>query len=126
MQDKIMYETTFIVSPDLSEEGYKGEVEKFLKLMKDHNSEILNTEYWGLRKLAYPINRKTSGYYVYIEFAAPGPFVQKLEQEYHYNESIIRFLTVRLDKHAVAYNIKRREQGFGQRSETVTAPETNS
>ncbi len=109
------YETTFIVSGDLTEQEHKDVSEKFLNIMKDADSDILNVEQWGLRKLAYPINGKHNGHYTFVEFNSFGELIEKLEREFRYDERVIRFLTVRLDKHSVAYNVKRREQGFGMR-----------
>ena len=109
------YETTFIVAGDLTEQDQKDVSEKFLNIMKEAEAEILSVEHWGLRKLAYPINAKHNGYYTLVEFNSFGELIEKLEREFRYDERVIRFLTVRLDKHAVAYNIKRREQGFGMR-----------
>lgn len=121
---KKMYETTFILSPELTEEEYKAMVAKFLKVLTDQGAEIINTEYWGLKKLAYPIQKKGSGYYTYCEFKSPVEAIAKLETEYGYEEKMLRFLTITLDKHAVAYNIKRREQGFGSERKTP-APKNN-
>jgi small subunit ribosomal protein S6 len=119
-----MYETTFILTPELTEDEYKTAVAKFLKILTDQGAEILNTEYWGMKKLAYLIQKKGSGYYTYIEFKAPVESIAKLETEYGYDERVLRYLTVVLDKHAVAYNTKRREQGFG--SEKKSAPVQNA
>ncbi len=109
------YETTFVVAGDLTEQEHKEVSEKFLNILKNGEADILNVEQWGLRRLAYPINAKFNGYYTFVEFNAFGELIEKLEREYRYDERVIRFLTVRLDKHAVAYNNKRREQGFGMR-----------
>jgi small subunit ribosomal protein S6 len=68
-----------------------------------------------MRKLAYPIERKTNGYYAYVEFQGNGEFIEKLERNYRYDDQVIRYLTVKLEKHALAFNVKRREQGFGLR-----------
>lgn len=114
---KVEYETTFILNPDLSEGEYKQAVDKFVKMIKEHDGQIHNLEYWGLRKMAYAINRRTSGYYAFIEFSTFPEFIDELEQQYRYDEQVVRYLTVKLDKHAVAYNVKRREQGFGIRKE---------
>lgn len=107
------YETTYIVTPDLSSEEYTAIVEKFNGLMKNNGCEMVNQEVWGFKKLAYPINRKNSGYYVYTEFSAPGEFLEKLEREYLYDERVMRHLTVKLDKHAVAFNKRRLEKQRG-------------
>lgn len=114
------YETTFILTPDLSGDEQKQAVDKIVNLIKDNGGTVHNREHWGVRKLAYPIARKTSGFYVYIEFNAPGELIPKLEQTYRYDDQVIRYLTVKLEKHALAYNKKRREQGFGLRKEAKT------
>lgn len=102
------YETVMIVTPDVSEADYKKVVDKFTKIIKDADGEIINTEHWGTRKLAYPIKKKTSGYYTYIEFKVKPELISKLEQEFIYDDNVIRYLTVKLDHHHKAYNEKRR------------------
>ena len=102
------YETVFIATPVLSEAQMKEAVEKYTKLIADNGGEVVNEENWGLRQLAYPIEHKTTGFYYLIEFKATPEFVSTLETQYHRDERIIRFLTVALDKDAVAYAEKRR------------------
>jgi small subunit ribosomal protein S6 len=111
------YETTFILTPELSEDAQKQAADKFVKLIRDNGGEIINIEHWGMRKLAYPIKKNNNGYYTYVEFRTDGDFISRLDQEYRYDTNVLRFLTVKLDKHALAYNNKRREQGFGMRKE---------
>lgn len=102
------YETVFIMTPVLSDEQMKEAVAKFQKLLKDKGAEIVHDDHWGLRKLAYPIQKKTSGFYHLIEFRAEGPVIADLEVAFKRDERILRFLSVGLDKHAVAYNEKKR------------------
>ena len=106
------YETVIILTSLLSEEATKEALAKFNKLMKDNGAEIIHEDNWGLRKLAYPIKKKTTGYYHLTEFKAPGEFINKLEVEYKRDERIVRFLTTALDKHAIAYNEKKRSGAF--------------
>jgi small subunit ribosomal protein S6 len=106
------YETVFILNPVLSEDQAKDAVEKFVKVLKKANAEILNNEQWGLKKLAYPINKKSTGFYNLIEFAAPTTVIDTLETEYRRDESVMRFLTTALDKHATVYNERRRKGEF--------------
>jgi small subunit ribosomal protein S6 len=106
------YETVFILNPVLSEEQAKDTVEKFVKVLKKGNAEILNAENWGLKRMAYPINKKSTGFYNLIEFAAESGVVDTLETEYRRDESVMRFLTTVLDKHAVVYNERRRKGEF--------------
>ena len=102
------YETVFIMTPVLSDEQMKEAVGKFQKILKDKGAEIVHEDHWGLRKLAYPIQKKTSGFYHLIEFKSEGPLVADLEVAFKRDERILRFLTVSLDKHAVAYSEKKR------------------
>ena len=111
------YETVFILTPVLSEVQMKDAVEKFKKVLVDNKAEIIHEENWGLMKLAYPIQHKTTGFYNLIEFKATSSTVAALELEYRRDEKVMRFLTVTLDKHAVAYNEKRRRGEFNKKPE---------
>ena len=102
------YETVFILTPVLSDEQMKETVAKFKKLLTDNGAEILNEEAWGLKKLAYNIEKKTSGFYNLIEFKADPTVINTLEVGYRRDEKVIRYMTVKLDKYAAAYAEKRR------------------
>ena len=102
------YETVFIATPVLSDTQMKEAVAKYTQLIRDNGGEIVYEEDWGLKQLAYPIQHKTSGFYYLIEFKASPEFVANLEIQYKRDERILRFLTVALDKDAVAYAAKRR------------------
>ena len=102
------YETVFITTPVLSESQMKETVDKFKKILTDNGAEIVHEENWGLRKLAYPIQKKSTGFYYLIEFRTEGNMVQKIETEFKRDERIIRFLVVGLDKYAVEYADKKR------------------
>jgi small subunit ribosomal protein S6 len=116
---KVSYETTFLVIPELSEADYKKVTKKFEDLIAKGGGEVTNIEHWGQKKLAYDIERRMNAYYCYIEFTSPTTVIPKMEQEFIYDESVIRFLTVRVDKHHAAFNKKRREQGFGKKKEAT-------
>lgn len=113
---KVSYETTFLVAPELSEADYKKVTKKFEDLIAKGGGEVTNIEHWGQKKLAYPIEKHHNAYYCYVEFTSPPGVVAKMEQEFLYDESVIRFLTVRVEKHHAAFNKKRREQGFGKKN----------
>ena len=102
------YETVFIATPVLSDAQMKEAVAKYLDLIKENGGEVVYEQDWGLRKLAYPIQKKTTGFYHLIEFKAEPAFIAKLETQYRRDERIIRFLTFAMDKLAVAYAEKRR------------------
>ena len=101
------YETVFILTPVLSDEQMKETVAKFKKLLADNGAEILNEEAWGLKKMAYAIQKKSTGFYCLLEFKAEPSVIDRLETGYRRDERVIRYMTVKLDKHAVAYAEKR-------------------
>ena len=102
------YETVFIITPILSEVQMKEAVEKVRKIITDNGGEIVYHLDWGLKKLAYPIANKSTGFYNLFEFRAPGELITKLETEYKRDERILRFLTFRMDKYSIEYSEKRR------------------
>ena len=104
------YETVFILTPVLSDEQMKEAVAKFKKLLTDNGAEILNEEAWGLKKMAYAIDKKSTGFYCLLEFKAEPTIVNTLESGYRRDERIIRFITVKLDKYAAEYAIKRKNK----------------
>ena len=104
------YETVFILTPVLSDEQTKETVAKFKKVLTDKGAEIVNEEAWGLKKLAYQIEKKTSGFYFLMEFKAEPEVIKTLETAYRRDEKVIRFQTVKLDKYAVEYAEKRRNK----------------
>ena len=110
------YETVFIATPVLSDAQMKEAVAKYVSLIKDNGGEVVYEEDWGLKQLAYPIQHKTSGFYYLIEFKSDPEFVSKLETQYHRDERIIRFLTVALDKDAIAYAQHRRENKLAKKA----------
>ncbi|MCJ8208719.1 30S ribosomal protein S6 [Mucilaginibacter sp. RS28] len=115
------YETVIILTPLLSEDAAKEAVAKFSKILTDNGAEIIQEDNWGLRKLAYPIQKKSTGYYHLTEFKAPGELISKLEIEYKRDERVMRFLTIALDKHAIAYNEKKRSGAFNKKPKAEEA-----
>jgi small subunit ribosomal protein S6 len=111
------YETVFILTPVLSDSQMKDAVDKFRNVLKDNGAEIIHDEIWGLKKLAYPIQHKTTGFYNLIEFKGEPSIVAALELEYRRDEKVMRFITVVLDKHSIEYNAKRRRGEFNKKSE---------
>jgi small subunit ribosomal protein S6 len=96
------------MTPVLSDDQMKEAVSKFHKLLTDKGAEIVFENNWGLRKLAYPIQKKSTGFYYLIEFKAEGEIIKDFEIAYKRDERILRFMTVKLDKHSIAYNAKKR------------------
>jgi len=104
------YETVFIMTPVLSEEQMKETVEKYQKFLISKQAEIVHEDNWGLRKLAYPIQKKSTGFYHLIEFKSEPEMLRAWEVMFKRDERILRFLTVALEKHAIAYNEKKRNK----------------
>ena len=117
------YETVFIMTPVLSEELIDETVKKYTKIIKDGGGEMVNTDSWGLRKLAYPIQKKSPGYYYCLEFKGSGKPIPPMELAFKRDEKILRFLTVKLDKHAIAFNIKDREKRKTKKKESAAKKE---
>ena len=101
------YETVFILNPVLSDAQIKETVKKFEDFLTSRGAEMVNKEDWGLKKLAYPIQHKKSGFYHLFEFKVPGDAIGAFELEFRRDERIMRYLTVKLDKHAVEWAEKR-------------------
>jgi small subunit ribosomal protein S6 len=111
------YETVFIATPVLSEAQMKEAVQKFSELITGNGGEIINSEDWGLRKLAYPIQKKSTGFYHLFEFKGDSSFIEKLETEYRRDERIIRFLTFKMEKYAIEYSEKKRAKASNKKEE---------
>ncbi|MBQ9218141.1 MAG: 30S ribosomal protein S6 [Muribaculaceae bacterium] len=120
------YETVFILTPVLSDAQMKEAVDKFKKVLTDAESTIVNEENWGLRKLAYPIQKKTTGFYNLLEFEADPTVVAKLETAFRRDEKVIRFLTFRLDKYAAEYAVKRRNLRKAAAEKATEEPATEA
>ena len=104
------YETVFIATPVLSDVQVKEAVSKFRGVITENGGQIISEEDWGLRKLAYPIQKKTTGFYYLMEFTGEGDIIEKLETQYRRDERVIRFLTFKMGKYAVEYAEKRRNK----------------
>ena len=102
------YETVFILTPVLSDVQMKEAVDKFKGILTDNGAEIINEENWGLKKLAYAIEKKSTGFYCMIEFKAEPTVIAKFELQLRRDERVLRYLTVKNEKHAAEYAEKRR------------------
>ncbi|MFT4532773.1 MAG: small subunit ribosomal protein S6 [Saprospiraceae bacterium] len=114
----IQYEVTFIVDPVLSGDEIKQTAKTYEDLLKDSGCTIVNNDGLGLKQLAYPINKRTSGIYYVVEYSTPnGTFLPKFELALKRDERILRFLNVRLDKYGVKYNADKRAGLIGKKRE---------
>ena len=89
------YEAMYIVTPEMEDEAIKGVIEKFSGIITANGGEIEKTDVWGRKKLAYPIDYKTEGYYVLVNFAAAPELPRELERNFRNDESILRYMVVR-------------------------------
>ena len=104
------YETVFILTPVLSEDQAKEAVQKYESEFKAFGAKIKHSENWGLRKMAYPIQKKSTGFYFLIEFQAEGTAVADIELMFKRDERVLRFLTVKMDKDHLEYSEKRKSK----------------
>lgn len=112
------YELMAIFTPVLSDDDYKNAQKKFTDFITAEGGEIVNQNAWGLRSLAYPIAKKTTGLYYVLEFKAPATTNAKLEIQMNRDETIMRHMITRLDKYAVIYNGRKRNKNLVE--ETVS------
>jgi small subunit ribosomal protein S6 len=105
------YELMVIFTPVLSEEEYKAAQTKFAALVTENGGEVLHSNAWGLKSLAYPIAKKTTGLYWVMEYKAPSIFNEKLKIQLLRDESVMRHMYTVLDKYAVDYNAKKKSGG---------------
>ena len=118
------YETVFIMTPVLSAEQVAETVKKYRASITSNGGKIVHEDAWGLKKLAYPIQKKTSGFYHLIEWEAAGTAVLPFETEFSRDERIMRFLTTAMDKHHITYAQSRRDKS--NRKEEAPAKEEAS
>ncbi len=104
------YESVFILNPVLSDQQIKETVSKFEDFLTSKGAKMVSKEDWGLKKLAYEIQNKKSGFYHLFQFEAPGDIISAYETEFRRDERVMRFLTVSLDKHALSWAERRREK----------------
>ena len=115
------YETVFIMTPVLSAEQVAETVSKFRAFVTDKGGKIVHEDAWGLRKLAYPIQKKSTGFYHLMEFEADPSVILPFETEFRRDERIIRFLTTKMDKHHIAYAESRRNKSNRQEAAPAEA-----
>ncbi len=104
------YETVFILTPVLSDEQAKEAVGKYKKMLVNWSAKVVNEEHWGLRKLAYSIQKKNTGFYHLLQYEGPGTIVNELEVAFRRDERVLRYLTVKLDKYSLAWAEKRKNR----------------
>ena len=120
------YESTIIITPVLSDEDVKNKLKSFRDLLEKNGATNITEEHWGLKKMAYTIEKKSSGVYHMFDFEASGETIEKLEIQYKRDESILRFLTIKLDKYGVEYADKRKKGLVGKLKTKATKEKSNT
>lgn len=109
-----LYETTVIVDSLLKPDDLRDVREKIVSFISNHGGSVQKVEEWGKRRLAYEIAKKQYGYYLHMRFTAPAAVTALLEREYRLNESISRFLTVKVDKLALQHEARKADRAAGK------------
>lgn len=117
----IDYELMVIFTPVLSDDDFKAAQKKLSGFIEENGGKMEHSNPWGLRSLAYPIQKKTTGMYWVAEYQAPSDMNEKLKIHLNRDENVLRFLITRLDKYAVEYNKKKRNKIQSEESKPVEA-----
>jgi small subunit ribosomal protein S6 len=112
------YELMVIFTPVLSEEDFKASQKKYEDFIKENGGSTVFSNPWGLKSLAYPIQKKTTGIYWILEFTAPTDLNEKLKIQLLRDEQVMRHMVTKLDKYAVEYNYRKRNGGFAVTEKT--------
>ena len=126
MSTKQQYESVIILTPVLSEQQMKEAVAGYRELITANGGELVHEENWGLSKLAYPIQKKNTGFYHLFEFKGDPEFIKVLDLAYRRDERVLRYLTVHLDKHGADYNARRRKGEIGRKETPATSEEAQA
>ncbi len=111
------YEMMVIFTPILSQDEYKVEAKRITTFIEENSGKIESENFWGLRQLAYPIQKKTTALYYVLEFTAETDLNEKILVQMNRTDAVMRQMITALDKHAVAYNTKKRGGGNSQPKE---------
>ena len=103
------YESVAIINAALEDEQIEATISRIQEVITSHGGEIVEVDKWGRKRLAYPIQKAKSGYYLVLRFSAPTELIATLERNYRLDETIIRYLTITLDKFALEAIAKQKE-----------------
>ena len=119
------YETTFIINPTLSGDEIKQTAQMYVDILKGEGAEIIHLEEMGVLQLAYPIKKRSSGAYFWLEYSSPsGAIIDKMELAFRRDDNILRYLTIKADKHRTLYNVDKRAGKFEKKAESDEKSET--
>ncbi|HEX7070152.1 MAG TPA: 30S ribosomal protein S6 [Rhodothermales bacterium] len=119
------YELTYIVNAVLNDDHIKDIVNRVNKFITEHGGEVLETDEWGTRRLAYPLNKKRNGYYVNVYFRAGGEMIQRLERALEIEDDVMRYITLRFDSKMLRHYEQQKNNNVrprGQAIETAAPP----
>ena len=94
-----LYEHVFISRQDLSNAQAEGLIEHFSAILSDNEGKVIDQEYWGLKTMAYKINKNRKGHYAFLKSDAPSSAVQEMERLMRLHEDVMRVMTIRVDEH---------------------------
>ena len=114
------YELMVIFTPILSDDEFKAAQKKYTTLVTENGGQVVAENPWGLKSLAYPIQKKTTGMYLVLEYSAPSDLNEKLKIQLNRDENVLRHMITALDKYAVQYNGRKRH-GVNADSKTAEA-----
>mgnify|MGYP000090938209 CR=1 FL=1 len=119
------YETTFIINPALSGDEIKQTAQMYVDFLKGEGAEIIHLEEMGVLQLAYPIKKRSSGAYFWLEYNSPsGEIIDKMELAFRRDDNVLRYLTIKVDKHRAQYNVDKRAGKFEKKEESDEKSET--
>ncbi len=122
------YELTFIVNAVLNDDHIKDIVNRVNKFITEHGGEVIESDEWGTRRLAYPINKKRNGYYVNVYFRAGGEMIPRLERALEIEDDVIRYITLRFDSKMERHYEQQKTNSVRPRGQAieVAAPKASS
>jgi len=94
-----LYEHVFIARQDLSNAQAEGLIEHFSQVLTDNGGKVVDTEYWGVKTMAYKINKNRKGHYAFLRTDAPSEAVQEMERLMRLHDDVMRTLTIKVDAH---------------------------
>ena len=116
------YETTFILRPNLGEDQFTEIIDRTSGIITDDGGTVINVDRWGIKRLAYEIEKEVQGYYVNLNYAAPGKTVSEIERIFRIDDRLLRYLTIKLADTIDQADIAREQDAFNARA---TAEETD-
>ncbi len=116
-----IYEELFIVRPDITDEEIDPFIEQISKLITDHGGTVDKTDKWGVRKLAYRVEKRTEGYYVLLQFTAGPEAVKEIERRLRVSDMVMKYITVRIDEKLK--KIEKRKKARDKRAARRPAPQ---